>query len=100
MELKLKFQINGLIEKPRWYGIKCKCNHESVETEYPILPCLSCKFKHQENLLPRKSFEITLSVLDKNDKPTNKTKTLTCNKITINRGKKYQEILGWYNHFG
>jgi hypothetical protein len=61
---------------------------------------LHCKFQAQEDLMPRKSFKITVSVLNKNKKPTNETKTMTCNKITINRGSKYQEILGWYNHYG
>ena len=51
-------KINGLIDKPRWYDIPCKCNHDSVETEYPIAECLHCKFQECEDSLPRDDFII------------------------------------------
>ena len=81
----MSFKIEGLLKKPRWYDIKCSCDHSDVTKEYPIAPCLHCKFQHQEDLMPRKSFKIMGK---------------TCNKIKINRGTKYEEIIGWYNILG
>jgi len=91
-------KINGLIDKPLWYDIKCKCNHDSVETEFPIAECLHCQFQQQENSIPRKDFEINNDIVenDKEGKPKiikKQNKTIT--EITIVRGKKYQEIIGW-----
>ena len=94
----MAFKIEGLLKKPRWYDIKCSCDHSDTAKEYPIAPCLHCKFQHQEDLMPRKSFKITMSVEDKNKKVH--TETFTCNKIKINRGTKYEEILGWFNIVG
>jgi hypothetical protein len=91
----MTFQIIGLMEKPRWYGIPCKCNHDSVETEFPIAKCLHCQFQLQEDTMPRKSFKISLTSDDKHGKT--KSEIVTCNKIKINRGNKYQEIIGWFN---
>jgi len=88
-------KVNGLIKKPRWYDIPCKCNHNSIETEYPITECLHCKFEECEKSLPKKDFKITKSILDKNGKDTGKTKTEIIKEITIDRGSKYGEIRGW-----
>ena len=81
------FKIEGLMEKPRWYDLNCTCSKQEgdVENQYPIGKCLKCKFQYQEDLMPRKSFKIMGK---------------TCNKIKINRGPKYEEILGWYNILG
>ena len=85
-ESKKELEVEGLLDKPLWYGIKCKCNHESVETEYPILPCLSCKFTVQEK-----------SLQDVMTKGQFKIGKVTIKKIKIHRGEKYQEVRGWYN---
>ena len=58
-------KINGLIEHPRWYDIKCKCDHSSVETEFPIAECLHCKFQAQEDSMPRKDFVVKERDIDK-----------------------------------
>ena len=89
------FEIEGLMQKPRWYDIKCTCDHSDVTKEYPIVKCLHCKFQYQEDLMPRESFELKMSKINDDDTVTVETKT--CNKIRINRGTKYQEIIGWYN---
>ena len=78
-------KINGLIENPRWYDIKCKCDHSSVETEFPIRECLHCQFQAQEDSLPRQDFTIKENDID--------DRIIT--EITIDRGDKYQEIRGW-----
>jgi len=88
-------KINGLIEKPRWYDIPCKCNNNSVETKYPIAECLHCKFQEQEDSLPREDFIINEPDFDENGNPLETTHDKTINEITIVRGDKYQEIMGW-----
>ncbi len=94
----MTFEIEGLMKHPRWYDIKCTCDHSHVDTEFPIKDCKHCKFQQQEDLMPRESFEIKMSKINDDESITVETKT--CNKIKINRGTKYQEILGWYNILG
>jgi hypothetical protein len=96
----MTFKIEGLIERPLWYGIKCSCDHNSVETEFPIKDCKHCKFQAQEDSMPRDTFTMKTPVLDDKGLPTGKTKKKTCNKIIIDRGERYQEIRGWYNQLG
>lgn len=91
----LKLKINGLIEHPRWYDIPCKCNHNSVETEYPIAECLHCKFQECEDSLPREDFIIKEHDLDENGNQLETTHDKTINEITIVRGKTYEDIIGW-----
>jgi hypothetical protein len=88
-------KINGIIENPRWYGIKCKCDNSSVETQYPISECLHCKFQEAEDSMPRKDFVIQEPDLDKEGNPTGTTHDKTVNEITIVRGEKYEDIIGW-----
>ena len=87
-------KINGLIEKPLWYDIKCKCDHSNVETEFPIANCLHCQFQAQEDSMPREDFVVKEQDKDENGIVIgNHDKTV--NEITIHRGDKYQEIIGW-----
>jgi hypothetical protein len=88
-------KINGLIEKPLWYDIKCKCNHDTIETEFPIAECLHCQFQAQENSMPREDFVIKENDIDDDGNSLETTHDKTISKITIDRGEKYQEIRGW-----
>jgi hypothetical protein len=87
-------KINGLIENPLWYDIKCKCDHSSIETEFPIADCLHCQFQKQEDSMPREDFTINEPDFDENGNITGQHDKLI-NEITIVRGEKYQEIIGW-----
>lgn len=89
-----KFKINGLIDHPRWYDIPCKCDHNSVETEFPIKECLHCKFEQQEKSLPHEEFEIIENTYDKNNNITGDKKR-TIKEINIFRGGIYEDIIGW-----
>jgi hypothetical protein len=91
----LKLKINGLIDEPRWYSIPCKCNHNSVETEYPIAECLHCKFQECEDSLPLDDFTIKENDVDENGNILETKHDKTINEITIVRGKKYEDIIGW-----
>jgi hypothetical protein len=81
-------KINGLINIPRWYAIKCKCGIDA-ESKYPLVDCLHCKFEECENSLPKKNFSVKIK--DKNKKIIDKTIT----EITIVRGSKYEDVIGW-----
>jgi len=91
-------KINGLIDKPRWYDIPCKCNHDSIETEYPIAECLHCQFQAQEDSMPKEDFEIILikDTIDENENITQHKEKKVIREITIDRGQKYEEIRGWF----
>ena len=87
-------KINGLIENPRWYDIKCKCDHSSVETEFPIADCLHCQFQQQEDSIPLEDFIVKENDYDDDDKVIGQHDK-TINEITIVRGEKYQDVIGW-----
>jgi len=88
-------KINGLIDKPRWYDIKCKCDHSSVETEFPIADCLHCQFQRQEDSMPRENFVVKEHDKDDDGNSLETTHDKIITEITIYRGDKYQEIIGW-----
>jgi len=87
-------KINNSLDHPRWYDIPCKCNHDNVETEYPIADCLHCKFQECEDSLPSENFKVNADIVDKNGKVTKK-QTRIIKEVTIVRGNKYQDIQGW-----
>jgi len=88
-------KINGLIAHPLWYDIKCKCDHTSVETEFPIASCLHCQFQRQEDSMPREDFVIKENDIDEDNNTLETTHDKTVTEITIHRGDKYGEIIGW-----
>jgi len=88
-------KINGLIDKPRWYNIPCKCNHDSIETEYPIAECLHCKFQKCEDSMPRNDFVIKERDIDDEGNDLGTTHDKTISEITIVRGDKYEDVIGW-----
>ena len=87
-------KINGTIKHPLWYDIKCKCDHSSVETEFPIAECLHCQFQAQEDSMPREDFTVKEQDKDEDDNVIG-THDKTISEINIHRGDKYQEIIGW-----
>ena len=87
-------KINVTIKHPLWYDIKCKCDHSSVETEFPIAECLHCQFQAQEDSMPREDFTVKEQDKDEDDNVIG-THDKTISEINIHRGDKYQEIIGW-----
>tara|TARA_X000001036_G_scaffold131536_1_gene124471 strand:- start:1032 stop:1313 length:282 start_codon:yes stop_codon:yes gene_type:complete len=90
-------KINGLMNDDEilWKKMSCKCNHDSVETEFPIAECLHCQFQAQEDSMPREDFVIKENDIDDDGNSLETTHDKTINEITITRGNKYQEIIGW-----
>ena len=82
-------KINGTIEHPRWYDIACKCNHDSVETEYPIAKCIHCESEAQEKMVPTEEYDIT------SEDDEGNVKTIHINKIKLQYNNKYENIIGY-----
>lgn len=89
-------KINGLIKKPRWYAIKCVCStiEGDDENKYPLKFCQHCTFQECEDSMPRKDFEINDDIINKEGKITKK-QTKVIKEITIVRGKRFQDVIGW-----
>ncbi len=87
----MTIEIINEIENPRWKNISCKCNHDSVETEYPIVKCIHCECEHQEQMIPTEEYDITMENEDGN------VETTHISKIKLQYNEKYQNVIGWYS---
>lgn len=61
---------------------------------FPIKECLHCKFDQCWKSVPQKNFEFNNDIIDKNGKVTKK-QTRTVKEITLVRGDRFQDIIGW-----
>jgi hypothetical protein len=86
-------KINGLIKKARWENIPCQCGKEVMDS-YPIKECLHCKFDQCWKSVPQKDFEVNDDQYDKDGKVTKK-QTRIVKEITLVRGNRYQDVIGW-----
>jgi hypothetical protein len=90
----MKLKINNKNENPLWKKIPCKCNHASIETEYPLIECVHCKCEEADASIPTKSFTINQPVYDKNGN-IKKYEEREITEITLNNCEKYGSCLGW-----
>jgi len=90
-------KINNSLDKARWENIPCSCG-KKVEDSFPIKNCFHCKFDLAWKSVPQKDFEINDDIIDKDGKITKK-QTKTVKEITLVRGDKYQDIIGWVVSF-
>ncbi len=86
-------KINGLIKKARWEHIVCCCGKEVMDS-FPIKECLHCKFEQCWKSVPQKDFTVNDDVIDKTGKVTKK-QTRTVKEITLIRGDRFQDVIGW-----
>jgi hypothetical protein len=91
----MKIEIINPIESPRWKQVPCHCNHDSVETEYPIAKCLHCESEDIESRIPTESF--TRECWNAEEETA---ETKTCNKIELFYNKKTQAVTGWREIYG
>ena len=89
----MTIEIINKIENPRWKNIPCKCNHDSVETEYPIAECIHCKSEDQQNMIPTQEYD--LHIENENEEITN----IHVDKIKLYYNAKYENVIGW-SHVG
>tara|TARA_R110000744_G_scaffold374222_1_gene486878 strand:+ start:333 stop:590 length:258 start_codon:yes stop_codon:yes gene_type:complete len=82
-------KINGLIKKARWEHIACSCGKQIIDS-FPIKECLHCKFDQCWQSVPQKDFKI--NVFDLKGK---KTGERTVKEITLIRGSKFEDVIGW-----
>jgi hypothetical protein len=82
-------KINGLMDndKIRWKKIKCVCSQDpnNVIHQYPIQDCIHCKCEEAEKSIPLECWSVKD---EKND-------TILIKEITIVRGSKYHDVIGW-----
>jgi hypothetical protein len=98
-----KLKINGLMndEEIRWKKIKCCCSHieGDAEHQHPIANCNHCKCQEQEDSMPRDNFIIQENDTEKDENGDTVTLETTHDKevkeITIVRGQKLHDIIGW-----
>lgn len=83
-----KMKINGLIDVALWENIPCKCNHDLIEKQYPLIECMHCKCKQAWDSVPQEHFKIN------NVEKGKKTGTTTIKEITLVRGR-YEDVIGW-----
>jgi hypothetical protein len=87
-------KINGLIKKARWENIACCCGKDVMDS-YPIKECLHCKFTECWKSVPQKDFTVNDDIIDIKTGKVTKKQTRTVKEITLVRGDKYQDIIGW-----
>tara|TARA_R110000803_G_C11745669_1_gene291729 strand:- start:34 stop:303 length:270 start_codon:yes stop_codon:yes gene_type:complete len=86
-------KINNSLDKARWESIPCGCGKEVMDS-FPIKECLHCKFDQCWKSVPQKDFKVNDDILDKTGKITKK-QTRTVKEITLVRGPKFQDVIGW-----
>ena len=82
----MKLKINGLMEDKNILWKTLKCDKK--------IHCLHCKFKRQQDSMPRESFSVNNDVMDQKGKIIKK-QNRTITEITIIRGTRYNEIVAW-----
>tara|TARA_R110000803_G_C11894507_1_gene311329 strand:- start:439 stop:696 length:258 start_codon:yes stop_codon:yes gene_type:complete len=82
-------KINGLIKKARWENIPCQCGKDVIDS-FPIKDCLHCKFDQCWISVPQKDFKI-----NEFDIKGKKIGVKTIKEITLIRGNKYEDVIGW-----
>ena len=87
-------KINGLIKKARWESIPCGCGKEVMDS-FPIKECLHCSFHQRWKSVPQKDFTVNDEIIAKTGKVTKK-QTKTVKEITLVRGKKFEDVIGWF----
>ena len=83
-------KINNSLDVARWEKLPCKCNHDSIELEYPIHKCEHCRCKEAWESVPKKYFKVN----DFNDKGKIIGEK-TIKEITLVRGHDLQDVIGW-----
>ena len=87
-------KINNSLDVALWEKITCKCDHSSIETEYPIANCEHCRCQEGWDSVPKEDF--TVKEFDTNeDGEIIGSHDKVINEITLVRGHKLQDVIGW-----
>tara|TARA_R110000824_G_C15010042_1_gene657211 strand:- start:385 stop:660 length:276 start_codon:yes stop_codon:yes gene_type:complete len=77
----------------RWESIKCCCGKDFTDS-YPIKDCLHCKFDQCWQSVPQENYKVNDDQHAKDGKITKK-QTRTIKEITLVRGTRYEDVIGW-----
>jgi len=89
-------KINGLIKKARWEDIPCCCIKDDIEHSHPIGNCKHCKFLESFDSIPKKDFKVNNNEINYETGKVIKKQTKTISEVTLIRGPKYQDVIGWF----
>ena len=87
--------IKGLIKKALWENIECLCTKGNITKSYPLIKCDSCKFTECWKSVPQKDFTVNDDIIDIKTGKVTKKQTKTVKEITLVRGDKLEDIIGW-----
>ena len=65
-----------------------------VMDSFPIKDCLHCKFDQAWQSVPQKNFETNDDLLDEDGTIISK-RTRVVKEVTLVRGSKYEDVIGW-----
>ena len=85
-----KLKINNSLDVARWEKLSCQCNHDSIESEYPIFKCEHCRCKEAWESVPQENYDI----VDFDDKGIQKG-IKTISEITLIRGHDLEDVIAW-----
>ena len=88
-------KINGLIKKALWENIECCCTKGNITKSYPLIKCNSCKFTECWKSVPQKDFTVNDDIIDIKTGKVTKKQTKTVKEITLVRGDKLEDVIGW-----
>ena len=86
-------KINNSLDHARWESIPCGCGKEIMDS-FPIKECLHCKFDQCWKSVPQKDFTVNDDLLDE-DGTIIKQRTKIVKEITLYRGSKFEDVVGW-----
>ena len=87
-------KINNSLDKARWEDLPCKCDHSSIETEYPIAKCEHCRCQECWDSVPKEDFTIIVPVMNEDYEIIDEEEKVI-NEITLHRGHDLQDVIGW-----
>jgi len=88
-------KINGLKKKALWENIECCCTKGNITKSYPLIKCNSCKFTECWKSVPQKDFTVNDDIIDIKTGKVTKKQTKTVKEITLVRGDKLEDVIGW-----
>lgn len=86
-------KINNSLDHARWESIPCGCGKDVMDS-FPIKDCLHCKFDQAWQSVPQKNFETNDDLLDEDGTIIAK-RTRVVKEVTLVRGSKYEDVIGW-----
>ena len=88
-------KINNSLDVARWEKTKCTCDHSDIEKCHPIHNCTHCKCQQAWDSVPKNDFAVKKNDIDSKGNVLETTHDEVVSEITLVRGTKYEEVVGW-----